>query len=104
MAAIPPEHLERQTIETLCRTGNFPTCPRFQDAYTKSRTSERFTDDRSASSEADDAWYPIPRQLLSSAAWVIGIPTAITLLIVIAIWLTENVWMPTEQILVTLIF
>ncbi len=42
-------------------------------------------------------------QLLTSAAWVVGIPAGITLLIIIAIWLTENVWMLTQHVLGSMI-
>jgi hypothetical protein len=45
----------------------------------------------------------LPQQLLSSALWVVGIPTAITLIIIIAIWLTENVWLPAQRIVLHLL-
>jgi hypothetical protein len=65
--------------------------------------SGRNTAAYAASRAERDSTEALLRQLISSAAWVIGIPAGITLLIVIAIWLTENVWMPTDQIVLHLI-
>lgn len=83
----PPRTLDLETASTLCRSGKFPTCHRYQHAQkavdsTKQRSSEP----------------PLARRLLISALWVIGIPTGITLLILIAAWITENLWAPTQQI------
>jgi hypothetical protein len=98
------EYLTRETAAELCRASRFPSCDRFQIAFPDwnpddqgwpARTSPGTLDPESAT-----ALSPVTRQLISSAAWVIGIPTAITVLIMLAIWLTENVWMPTEAVII----
>jgi hypothetical protein len=81
----------------LCRSGAFPTCERFQSAHPDWHPAG------GESTVAGKATPLVSRDLLISIAWVIGIPTAITFLIMLAIWITENVWMPTESILLRLI-
>lgn len=82
-----PEPLDHEQATALCRSGAYRECGRFRGAQ---RTGASARPLRIESSLA--------RRLLISALWVVGIPTAITLLILIAAWFTENVWVPTELI------
>lgn len=87
-AVAPPEPLDRETATALCRSGAYPTCRRYR------RVSPE------ASGRAKRGGHPsLARRLLTSALWVIGIPTAITLMILIAAWITEKVWVPTEHVI-----
>lgn len=68
----------------------------------ESRPVRPLTEPSHQTAGATEAEEPsLGRQLLTSAAWVIGIPAVITLLIIIAIWFTENIWMPTQHVLGT---
>jgi hypothetical protein len=86
------EPIEAQQARRLCRTSAYPSCQRFQLA-TPQRGSyaRRHLADQSLSEEPT-----LLRQLLQSAVWVIGIPVVITLAIVVALWITEHVWVVTE--------
>lgn len=90
----------RQARE-LCRSGLFPTCEWFRRAYPDWKPGD--TSPAGTSTAVDARENPFIHQLLSSALWVVGIPTAITLIIIILIWITENVWMPTQGIILNLI-
>ncbi|MEX2425190.1 MAG: hypothetical protein WD401_00330 [Thermomicrobiaceae bacterium] len=93
-------HINHEKAARLCRSGAFPTCDRFISAYPDWQPTTPVANPASAPSTTE---FSISRQLLSSAAWVIGIPTAITLMIILAIWITENVWMPTQIFNLTLL-
>lgn len=89
----------RQARE-LCRSGQYPTCEWFRRAHPDWESGDTSPAGATGiSTTIDPQEFPILRQLLSSAIWVVGIPTAITLIIIILIWITENVWMPTQGII-----
>ncbi len=100
-------HVSFRQAQELCRSGEYPTCDWFRRAdpnWAKGDTAPIMVGAAARSGNAAGAeTHPLSRQLLSSALWVVGIPTAITLIIIMAIWVTENVWMPTQQIIVDLI-
>jgi hypothetical protein len=97
----PAIHISREQASRLCRSGEFPSCDRFRTALPDwdMAKSPAYSGRSQPAADADE----FRKQLISSAAWVIGIPTAITFLIMLAIWITENVWMPTESILYSLV-
>ncbi len=95
-AVDPAEPVGRDQAARLCRSGEYPTCDWFRTAFPDWTPEDDMRPVTPASVAAPDE---TSRRLLSSAAWVIGIPTGITLLIILAIWFTENVWMPTQHIL-----
>lgn len=95
-AVEPNRSLGLDRAARLCRSGEFPTCERFQAAYPNWHPPEELHPAAAPASTSQGA-APISRHLLSSAAWVIGIPAGITLLIILAIWFTENVWMPPQH-------
>lgn len=90
-ALAPPHDLDHETAARLCRSGAYPRCSWFRTAQPAAIATRRYTSEP-----------PLGKKLLTSALWVIGIPTGITLLILIAAWITENVWAPTQQIIVHL--
>lgn len=86
-----PAPLGPDVAARLCRSGAFRTCERYQRA--RSSEHRQWTDSRELT---------LTRRLLTSALWVLGIPTAITLAILVAAWITEKVWVPTEQLIIQL--
>jgi hypothetical protein len=97
MALEEPLRISHEQAARLCRSGEFPTCERFRIAIPSRQTTGSFSvEQASAGFMTLGESTSVSRQLITSAAWVIGIPTAITFLILLAIWITENVWMPTE--------
>jgi hypothetical protein len=100
----PAINIDREMAGKLCRSGEFPTCDRFRTAYPNWSPDDHYFPYRSGSSHSATApSVEFRQQVLSSIAWIIGIPMAITIAIMLAIWITENVWMPTESILLPLI-
>jgi hypothetical protein len=92
-----PLRVSHEQATRLCRSGQFPSCERFRIATPGRQATGSFRVGQAFSGFTTVAESTsVSRQLITSAAWVIGIPTAITLLILLAIWITENVWMPTE--------
>lgn len=84
-----PQSLAPEEVASLCRSGAFQTCHRYQRARARGRPPVAGPPEPSLS-----------RKLLTSALWVIGIPTAITLAILIAAWITEKLWVATEQLII----
>jgi hypothetical protein len=80
-----PLELNREQARSLCRSCDHQSCRRFREASSPDRASNAATIDQS-----------VQRRLVGSALWVIGIPVAITLMIVLALWLTEHVWLSTQ--------
>jgi hypothetical protein len=76
---ISPEYVDRY-----CTSGYHSRCPRF---------AAPVVSEGSAPSPASAT--NLTRRLLYSAAWVVGIPTAIVFLIMLAAWLTEHVFLVT---------
>ena len=106
LALDTPQSITREQASSLCRSGEFPTCQWYQQsgsiAPERPFQIKRPTIPRASAPTVEGtatAEQPLSRQLVNSAVWVIGIPTAITLIIMLAIWITENVWMPTQTVL-----
>jgi hypothetical protein len=104
VALEPVINIERDRASRLCRSGEFPSCDRFRAAYPNWNPANN---PRPARANATTTTAPHPedfrQHVLSSLMWVIGIPTGITIAIILAIWFTENVWMPTESFLLPLL-
>jgi hypothetical protein len=103
-AALDPAiNIDRDMAAKLCRSGEFPACDRFRTAYPNwSPDDRRFPYQSTTEQHTATTSSEFKQHVLSSIAWVIGIPTAITIAIMLAIWITENVWIPTESIVLHL--
>jgi hypothetical protein len=85
-----PHVIDRARARSLCRTCDYTTCQRFLDA----RSS--WTSITESTARED----PLTRRLANSAKWVIGIPVVITLMIVLALWITEHVLLAASMTIV----
>jgi hypothetical protein len=77
--------IETGTARQLCRSGAYQQCQRYVAIHPQTTRPLQHTLRTSTA-----------KRLLSSALWVIGIPLAITLLILLAAWFTEHVWITTQ--------
>ncbi len=88
-AQSPSAPIRLEHAANMCRSGRYPQCSRYPKPLVQHATSDNAT---------HPDYEDLTRKLFTSALWVIGIPVGITLLLVLAMWFTENIWTPPQLI------